>query len=94
MSEMPYEEDPSVKEIFIEQIRMTTFDGLAKVEGCIARPSMTAANSSQSTLRTSARLVLTPQAALQLHEQLTRLVQTLEQSGVVKRLHPGSTVKN
>lgn len=93
-AEAPYLDRPEVAETYADQVRLIHFDGqTVRIEFTVARPTLAAPDRAGIELRPAARLVLAPLAAVALHEQLTRLVAALEQSGVIKRLAPVSVTR-
>ena len=85
--QLQYVSDPSVREVFADQIRLLHWDGSnARIEFAVTRPELTGPNQAISKLHPAARLVLSPQALMMLSEQLAGLVAQLEKTGVVKRV--------
>jgi len=94
-AELPYTDRPEVAETYADQVRLIHFDGqTVRLEFAVSRPMLAGPNRAVVGLVPSARLVLTPFAAVALHEQLTRLVAVLEKSGVIQRLPPVSVTRN
>jgi hypothetical protein len=83
----PYVNRADVPETFADHCQGVVFDGQTlRLELAVTRFGAPEGNKRPDAERTTAcRLVLTPQAALQLHEQLRRLVATLEEKGLVSR---------
>jgi hypothetical protein len=84
---MTYIDDPTIAEVFADHVRMMMFnDGNLRIELCVTRfdephpPQPPLAH-----LRTATRLALTPNAALQLHDQMAGLISALEKQGVLHR---------
>ena len=76
-----------VAETFADHCEQVIFDGQTlRVDMAVTRFSSQGAGKQPTVRRaTACRLVLTPQAALQLHEQLQRIVAGLEQKGLVRK---------
>jgi hypothetical protein len=89
MSQPPprYQDRADVSETFSDHCESVLFDGQTlRVDLSVTRYGQPESNKRPNALRTTAcRLVLTPQAALQLHDQLRRVVATMEEKGLVKR---------
>lgn len=93
-TEILYTDDPGVRESFADSTRLTTFDGqMVHIEFTVNRPALTGVNQSSAVQVPAVRLVLTPMAALALHEQLNSLIANLHQSGILRRVEPISTTK-
>lgn len=93
-AEPPYVDRPEVAETYADQVRLIHFDGQTiRIELTVARPMLAGSDRAAIELRPSARLVLTPLAAVTLQEQLTRLIAALEDSGVIKRVAPVSVTR-
>ena len=91
--QLQYKDDPAVREIFADCLRLANFDGTVKLEFAVARPEMTQLGVTQPTLYPAARLVVTLPVALELHRLLTQMIQSLEQQGVMKRRVPSADTK-
>jgi len=84
---------PELSETFADSIRSINFDGQAmKIELCVTRldePDPSGAPSARQY--PSCRLVLSPNAAIDLSNKLQKIMAALEKSGAVKRnpLIPG-----
>lgn len=90
----PYVDRPELIETFADQSRMCVSDGhVVRVELVVARPKLIGPGQSAPTLYPVARLVLTPLAAAQLHEQLGTLVEQFVERGVIKRAMPPNVTK-
>jgi hypothetical protein len=93
-AELPYVDRPEVQEIYADQIRLTHFDGYSvRLEFTVVQPALAGPNLAAATLYPVARLALSPQAAINLKEQLDQLVLLLEQQGVLRRLSPSTNSK-
>lgn len=93
-TEAPYVDRPEVAETYADMVRLIHFDGqTVRIEFTVSRPTLAGQDRAGVELRPAARLVLPPLAAVALHEQLTRLIAALEQSGVIKRLAPVSVTR-
>jgi len=93
-AEPPYLDRPEVVETYADQVRLIHFDGqTVRIEFTVTRPTLAGPNQAAIEVRPSARLVLTPLAAVTLQEQLTRLVAALEDGGVIKRVTPVSVTR-
>jgi hypothetical protein len=90
-TQLPYADLPDLREVFVDQARMTVVDGYCvKIELAVARPRLIGPNQSQMTLYPCARLVLSPLAAAALKEQLDNIIPILEQNGVIRRVASAS----
>ncbi len=78
---------PEVAETFADSIRGISFDGQTmRIEFCVTRmDDPKPPNSPTGRQYPVCRLVLAPNAALQLFNQLQQIVNALEQSGVLKK---------
>jgi len=93
-TQAPYVDLPDLAERFVDQIRLTHFDGqTVRLEFAVSRPHVVQANRSESRLYPVARLVMTPFCALALQEQLSQLLRVMEQSGIIKRVTPSPAAK-
>jgi hypothetical protein len=80
-----YQDRADVIETFSDHCERVIFDGQTlRVDLSVARYGESGADRRPSAVRTTA-CRLTPQAALQLHDQLQRLVATMEEKGLVKK---------
>lgn len=82
---------PSVSESYADGVEPTIFDGhSARITFSIQRFEGTPkpGQPPRSVRVPSARIVLAPQAAVELYNQLSRLIGLMEQQGVVKRDRP------
>lgn len=85
----PYVDLPTLREIYADHCRLTTFDGHSfHIELAIHRPTLTGENQSEPVIYPVARLVLSPSAGLQLHELLSRTLAKLQQTGQLKHVGP------
>jgi hypothetical protein len=82
-----YRDRAELAETFADHCERVVFEGQTlRAEFAVTRLLPGAAGKQAQAVRTTAcRLVLTPQAALQLHGQLLHIVEALEKKGVVKR---------
>ena len=93
-TEPPYTDRADIAETYADQVRLIHFDGqTVRVEFAVTRPMLAGPNHASIELRPAARLVLPPLAAVALHEQLSRLIAALEQSGVIQRVAPVSVTR-
>ena len=93
-TDIPYQDRADVSEVFADQCRLTHFDGYAlHVELVVSRPHMTGPDRAEQTMVPSARLVLSPIAAAQLQEHLSKALAVMEQQGVLKRVSPASSTR-
>ena len=94
-SKSGYVDRAEVAETFADHCERVVFDGQTlRVELAVTRYGEPTADKRASTLRTTAcRLVMTPPAALQLHEQLTRVVAGMEEKGLVKKRTSTATTR-
>jgi hypothetical protein len=88
-----YVDRPELNETFADSIGNVTFDGATvRAELCVTRPED--GGRTPSARRTPAcRLVLRPDAAVDLFLRLQRLIALMEQRGIVKRQEPKKTGK-
>ena len=84
--QLPYADDPGIRETYADQSRLTHFSNHAvHVELVVIRPKLVADNKVEDCFLPSARLVLSMQAAMNLHQQLSSVLGGLEKSGVLVR---------
>jgi len=83
-------DNPSITETFADSVHAFSFDGQTmRIEFCTTRlDEPKPQNPQTATQHPICRLVLTPTAALDLFNKLQKLVNVLEQSGVLKREPP------
>jgi hypothetical protein len=88
--DFPYKDLPQVAETFADGIHLMTFNGqYAHLTLTVNRPDEPKPPKKPTGHKaTAARLVLTPNLLVTLHNQLSQLMAALEQSGAVKREHP------
>ena len=81
---------PDVTETFTDSIRSIGFDGQTmRLEFCVTRMEhVQPPNPPSGCQYPACRLVLTPNAAIDLFNKLQRLISVLEQSGAIKRNTP------
>jgi hypothetical protein len=92
--QLPYKDDPTLKEVFVDHIRSTLFDGQTiRIECALVRSELVGPDKHERAVHPTARLVLTGVAGVQLHQYLSRLLQQLEEHGVLKRVGPASETK-
>ena len=86
-------DSPAITETFADSIHAFSFDGQTmRIEFCTTRLDEPKPQNPQTATRhPTCRLVLTPTAALDLFNKLQKLVNALEQSGVLKREPPPPT---
>jgi hypothetical protein len=86
-------DNPALTETFADSIHAFSFDGQTmRIEFCTTRLDEPKPQNPQTATRyPTCRLVLTPTAALDLFNKLQKLVNALEQSGVLKREPPPPT---
>lgn len=89
-SKPQYVDRPDLVETFIDSIQHVTFDGATiRAELCVTRVEEPAQSAKPSSKRYPAsRLVLRPDAAVDLFLRLQRLIALMEQRGIVKRQEP------
>ena len=88
---MEYVDRPDLGETFIDNVRHVTFDGATvRVELAVTRFEETAPGASAAVARQypASRLVLRPDAAVDLFVRLQRLIALMEQRGIVRRDPP------
>ena len=85
-----YVDRPDLPETFADSVKYVTFDGATvRVELCVTRVEDGASAAARSSRRYPvSRLVLRPDAAVDLFIQLQRLIATMEQRGIIKRQAP------
>jgi hypothetical protein len=88
--QMRFADRPEVSETFADAIRAIGFDGQTmRFEFCVTRMEHTQPPNPPSGCQYPAcRLVLTPNAAIDLFNKLQRIMGALEQSGAIKRNTP------
>lgn len=81
---------PEVTETFTDSIRSIGFDGQTmRLEFCVTRMEhVQPPNPPSGCQYPACRLVLTPNAAIDLFNKLQRIISVLEQSGAIKRNTP------
>ena len=81
---------PDLIETFVDSIRSVTFDGATvRAEMCVTRFEEAAKPAAASAKQVPAcRLVLRPDAAVDLFVRLQRLIALMEQRGIVRREQP------
>jgi len=81
---------PEITETFVDSIRAIGFDGQTmRLEFCVTRMEHAQPPNPPSGCQYPAcRLVLTPNAAIDLYNKLQRIMTALEQSGAIKRHTP------
>lgn len=90
-SNIPFVDLLDVHEVFASHTRQTHFDGHSiHVELAFARPIPAGPAKATPTLYPAARLVLSPFAAVVLHEQLGMMIPMIEKQGLVKRVAPST----
>jgi hypothetical protein len=93
-AEIPYVNDMSVREIFVDTARMVSFNGaMVHIELAVTRPEVTGENQSKSSHVPVARLVLTPFAAQALQEYLKNILTSMENSGALRRVSAPAPLK-
>ena len=87
-----YSDRPELIETFVDSVRHVTFDGATiRAELCVTRPEPTARGASLSMKRyPAARLVIRPDAAVDLFIRLQQLIAHMEKQGIIKRQEPAS----
>ncbi len=92
---LPYHDRPELSETFVDTVRLTHWDGhTARIEFAVTRPLVgPEPNASNPIQYPVARLVLPPIAVAELFQQLAILVRKFEQDGLIKRISPGSDLK-
>jgi len=84
-----YVDRPDLGETFVDNVRTVTFDGATvRAELCVTRFEEGAAQAAVTKQYPAARLVLRPDAAVDLFMRLQRLIALMEQRGIVKREQP------
>lgn len=93
--QLPYSDDPDIRETFADQCRMTQFEnGAFHIEFAVIRPKLSAEGKIERYFVPSSRVVLSMQAATNLSQQLLSVFDNLEKAGILKRATaPGSTSK-
>jgi len=83
-------DQPTVKEVFADLVRQVSFnDNLARIEFCVTRfDEPQPPKPPTGHTYTSARMVLSPNAVMQLYSNLSNLVAVLEKQGLVQRNPP------
>ena len=83
-------DNPAITETFADSVHAFSFDGQTmRIEFCTTRlDEPKPQNPRTATRHPICRLVLTPTATLDLFNKLQKLVNVLEQSGVLKREPP------
>ena len=80
---------PDLVETFVDNVRTVTFDGATvRAELCVTRYEEGAAPAANAKQYPTARLVLRPDAAVDLFMRLQRLIALMEQRGIIKRDQP------
>lgn len=89
---LPYKDLPSVPEVFVDGMHLMIWNGqFAHLTLTVNRMDEPKGQKKPSGTRaTAARLVLSPNAVIEIHNKLSQLIAMLEQSGVVKREAPVS----
>jgi hypothetical protein len=86
---LEYIDRPDVVETFVDNVRTVTFDGATvRAELCVTRFEEGATAAGTVKQYTASRLVLRPDAAVDLFMRLQRLIALMEQRGIVKREQP------
>ena len=87
---MSFVDRPELAETFVDSVRNVTFDGATvRAELCVTRFEESAAATAASAQQVPAcRLVLRPDAAVDLFVRLQRLIALMEQRGIVRREQP------
>ena len=94
VTEPIYLDRPEVQETYVDQVRLTHFDGHSvRLEFTVNRPQLAGPNRAEVRTYPAARLVLAPQVAINLKEQLEQLLTLLEQQGVLRRMVPSTSSK-
>ena len=92
--QLPYTDDLSVREIFADQLKVITCDGvLTRIELVVARPRETGPDESSPVLYPACRLLLHPTAVLQLATVLPKMIEILEKQGTLRRVAAGTETK-
>ncbi|HYC45034.1 MAG TPA: hypothetical protein VED01_06065 [Burkholderiales bacterium] len=86
-----YTDRPELDETFVDSVRQVTFDGATiRAELCVTRAEQTARGAALSMRRyPAARLVIRPDAAVDLFIRLQQLIAHMEKQGIIKRQEPG-----
>lgn len=81
---------PELAETFVDSVRHVTFDGATvRAEMCVTRfEEGTAPGAAAARQYPAARLVMRPDAAVDLFVRLQRLIALMEKRGIVKREAP------
>lgn len=87
-----YVDLPSVLETFADSFQSIVFDGQsARIEFCVTRMGEIAPPKPPKAKRYPVcRLVLTPESALQLFNQLQGIISAMQQQGLIKKVEPES----
>jgi hypothetical protein len=84
-----YVDRPDLIETFVDTVRTVTFDGATvRAELCVTRLEEGGAQGAVAKQYPTTRLVLRPDAAVDLFIRLQRLIALMEQRGIVKREAP------
>ena len=77
---------PELSETFADTVRHVTFDGATvRAELCVTRVQDGSGGAQNTKRYPTARIVMRPDAAVDLFIQLQRLVAMMEQRGIIKR---------
>jgi hypothetical protein len=90
LPEIRFVDRPEVTETFADSIRGLSFDGQTmRIEFCTVRmdPPRTPENRTGQQYP-ACRMVLTPNAAIDLYGRLQQIIQALEKSGAIQRTPP------
>ena len=84
-----YVDRPDLLETFVDNVRTVTFDGATvRAELCVTRLEEAEGQAAVAKQYPAARLVLRPDAAVDLFVRLQRLIALMEQRGIVRREQP------
>jgi hypothetical protein len=87
-SQIRYVDIPELSETFADSVKLSTFDGsVTIVELCVTRLQDPKPTKKPEAKRVPVcRLVLTPDATVDLHRQLQNMIEGMVQSGVLKQV--------
>jgi hypothetical protein len=92
--EVPYLNDFNVRESFADTTRFVSFNGqMVHAEFTVMRQELVAKDQSKAVAVPTARLVLTPFAALALRDQLSVILANMEKTGALRRVEPPASLK-
>ena len=89
-TKLPYQDDPFVRESFVDGFHSAVFDGhLMRLELTVSRfTDATKPGSISGQARTAVRLVIPPALAVDLYKQFARLIDVMATKGMVTKSTP------